>query len=355
MCRRADPRARPVVRRLPGDARRGADRRAAAARSCAPSTASRRSATFIREWFDYSERRMAQAIAQLPAGELARRADATTRIRAGARRRPADRQGRRSTPRRATIEVDLRDNPDSYRRRAQRVDAPASTNNAIDRRASTRIDPDVPHNAGSFRRHRRASCARTASPASRGFPHSCSMATTNIADRLVVHDAGARSPSSATGFGLAEGALGDGHRLRGDLRRRTHGWTALRTSTRSSSARTGGPGAPVGRRLADLLPAGGGGADVPRQHRGRRAEVPDPRARQAPDLPDSEGAGRHRGALGSEVAYGPKDLPMIDRLHVRGPREPGARGARRRHRKSRRTAGSTIARATGSTSRWRRR
>ena len=35
----ADPRAGPVVRRLPRDARRGADRRAAARRSCAASTA----------------------------------------------------------------------------------------------------------------------------------------------------------------------------------------------------------------------------------------------------------------------------------------------------------------------------
>ncbi len=93
----ADPRARPVVRRLPGDARRRADRRAAAQGARATSTASTTSRAFIREWFDYSERRMVEADRQLPAGELVGRAthDPYPGVPDGV---PLKVNGRRSTP-----------------------------------------------------------------------------------------------------------------------------------------------------------------------------------------------------------------------------------------------------------------
>ena len=58
------------------------------------------------------------------------------------------------------------------------------------------IDPDIPHNAGSFRRINvilRESCI-VGIPR---FPHSCSVATTNIAERLVVTSRSALSRSSA--------------------------------------------------------------------------------------------------------------------------------------------------------------
>ena len=44
-------------------------------------------------------------------------------------------------------------------------------------------------------------------------------------------------------------------------------------------------------------------------------------------IPDSEGPGRHRGALGSEVVYGPKDLPMMIAYTFEGHENP-ARGVR---------------------------
>jgi N-methylhydantoinase B len=44
-------------------------------------------------------------------------------------------------------------------------------------------------------------------------------------------------------------------------------------------------------------------------------------------IPDSEGPGRHRGALGSEVVYGPKDLPMTIAYTFEGHENP-ARGVR---------------------------
>ena len=71
-------------------------------------------------------------------------------------------------------------------------------------------------------------------------------------------------------------------------------------------------------------------------------------------IPDSEGPGRHRGALGSEVVYGPKDLPMTIAYTFEGHENP-ARGCAAAAPAAPRTAGSSIATATASTSRWRRR
>ena len=68
------------------------------------------------------------------------------------------------------------------------------------------IDPDIPHNAGSFRRISvllREGCIAGIPK----FPHSCSMATTNVADRLVCATQAAFA-DLGEGFGLAEGCLG---------------------------------------------------------------------------------------------------------------------------------------------------
>src|SRR5581483_763497 len=44
-------------------------------------------------------------------------------------------------------------------------------------------------------------------------------------------------------------------------------------------------------------------------------------------IPDSEGAGRHRGSFGSEVVYSPKDMPMTIAYSFEGHENP-ARGVR---------------------------
>ena len=70
------------------------------------------------------------------------------------------------------------------------------------------IDPDIPHNAGSFRRVTvllREGCIAGIPK----FPHSCSMATTNVADRLVCITQAAFA-EIGDGFGLAEGGMGMG-------------------------------------------------------------------------------------------------------------------------------------------------
>ena len=78
------------------------------------------------------------------------------------------------------------------------------------------IDPDIPHNAGTFRRVKvklRENCV-VGIPR---FPHSCSVATTNVGERLVVTTQ--RTIADAwDGYGLAEGACGIGPGLRGRLR-----------------------------------------------------------------------------------------------------------------------------------------
>lgn len=80
------------------------------------------------------------------------------------------------------IELDLRGNLGNY---AGGLNEPraCATNNVITG-VSNSIDPDVPHNAGSFSRIKvllREGCIAGVPR----FPHSRSMATTNIADRLV--------------------------------------------------------------------------------------------------------------------------------------------------------------------------
>ena len=70
------------------------------------------------------------------------------------------------------------------------------------------IDPDIPHNAGTFRRVRvklRENCV-VGIPR---FPHSCSVATTNVGERLVVTTQKAIA-DNWPGYGRAEGACGIG-------------------------------------------------------------------------------------------------------------------------------------------------
>ncbi len=231
---------------------------------------------FVREWFDYSERRMADALKELPSVTLVGRTThdpypglpdgiplkVTVQIVAE--------EGR--------VEIDLRDNPDNYAGGLNESRA-CATNNVITGVFNS-IDPDIPHNAGSFRCirvHLREGCIAGIPR----FPHSCSMATTNVADRLVCMTQAAFA-DIGEGFGLAEGAFGIGisfavvsgrdHRLDGAP------YVNQIFLGGSGRARLAG-----GRRLADLHPPRLRGADVPRQHRGGRAEVPVPRLREAAD------------------------------------------------------------------------
>ena len=160
---------------------------------------------FISNWMEYSEQRMIQAIKKLPKVEHTCKGahdplgeilpdgvplNVTVRV----------------DPDAANIELDLRNNvanvPCGFN------ESVACTSAAVFSGVFNSIDPSVPRNAGSFRRLRLflkegSVCGQPK------FPHSCSVATTNVADRLINLTQRAFA-EIADGLGLAEGGIGMG-------------------------------------------------------------------------------------------------------------------------------------------------
>jgi N-methylhydantoinase B len=158
---------------------------------------------FVTRWFDYSEARMAAAIRAIPAG----------RVTAASTHDPipgTPPEGVRVT---ATVEVDrvreritvdLRDNPDNLPCGLNLSEACARTSALIG--VFNSIDHRVPKNAGSFRRVEvllREGCV-VGIPR---HPTSCSVATTNVADRVTAATQSALA-GLADGVGMAEVGAG---------------------------------------------------------------------------------------------------------------------------------------------------
>ena len=154
---------------------------------------------YQREWFQYSERRMVAALQKLPSGRTTACSthdpfpgtpptgipvNVTVDIDAEA----------------GTIEVDLRDNLDCLPNGLNLSEACARTAAMIG--IFNSIEPGLPSNAGSFRRirvHLRENCV-VGIPR---HPASCSIATTNVADRVT--NAVQRAIAEfADGYGMAE-------------------------------------------------------------------------------------------------------------------------------------------------------
>jgi len=280
----------------------------------------------ITEWFDYSERRMAQAIRELPSGTLegASTHDPYPGLPDGIAlkvtvRIDAD-EGR--------VELDLRDNPDNYAGGLNESRACATANSIIGLFNS--IDPDIPHNAGSFRRVKvllREGCIAGIPR----FPHSCSMATTNVADRLVCITQAAFA-ELGEGWGLAEGGMGMPPYMAviSGLDHR-HGDMPYVNQVFIGSG--GGPGGPSADGWPTyLIPVC---ASLVYKD---SVEVDEQRypihIREQALIPDSEGAGRHRGGFGCRTVYGPKRNPVSVAWAVEAHHHPprgvrgGLRGAR---------------------------
>jgi N-methylhydantoinase B len=274
---------------------------------------------FIREWFDYSERRMVEAIRKLPAGTLVGtgRHDPYPQLPEGVPLKVKV----TIDPEQGQIELDLRDNPDNYPGGLNESRACATNNSMIGLFNS--IDPDVPHNAGSFRRVKvllREGCIAGIPK----FPYSCSMATTNIADRLVSITQSAFA-DLGEGFGLAEGAMGmppaigvvSGHDSR------TDGPYVNQIFIGAG----GGPGGPVADGSPTyLVPVAAGlmyhdSVEVDEQKYAFHVY-------ERSLLRDSGGAGRHRGGVGTRAVYGPKVDPMTVSYTVEAHENPprGVRG-----------------------------
>ena len=249
-------------------------------------------------WFDYSEARMRQAIRRLPSGRTVVRTchDPFPGVPDGIPLRIAvavdGDEGR--------IEVDLRDNPDCRPCGLNLTEACALSTAMIGVYNGI-ADHTVPPNAGSFRRVRvriRDNCV-VGRPR---HPYSCSVATTNLADR-VSSPVQRAIAEIAAGFGMAEGAPifpPAGGVISGTDPRR-HGAPFV---NQIHLGLTGGAGAPTTDGWLTIVHVGNAGIC---RHDGIEVDelahpirIPERRLVQ-----DSEGAGEFRGAPGVRVELGP--------------------------------------------------
>lgn len=276
---------------------------------------------FVRDWFAYSEKRMVEAIRKLPSGRLSNtgyydpqlpvlpdglaiRIDIDVDAAAG------------------RIEVDLTHNEDNKDFGLNQSVACATSNAMAG--VFNCLDPDVPHNGGSFARvtvKLREGCI-TGIPK---FPHSCSMATTNIADRIV-NATQAAFAAIGDGHGLAEGAVGMGAGA-GVISGRDWRFGGNPFINQEWVVVNGGPGTPVSDGWLNYgLPVAGG-----LMYRGS-VEVDESkypiRFRSLRVVAGGGGAGRFRGSPGAEVVYGPRHDPMTVVISCDGQVNPpqGVRG-----------------------------
>lgn len=286
---------------------------------------------FCDEWFDYSERKMVAAIERLPAGRTSAvschdpfpAAPDGIPIKAVVEVDPGE----------AIVRVDLTENPDCLENGLNLTEATSRTAAMVG--IFNSIGGGVPVNAGSFRRldiRLRENCVA-------GIPRhpaSCSVATTNIADRV----------ASAVQRGLAELADGQGMAEAGPIIPASSA-VVSGTDPRNGNrpfvnqlflALTGGAAAP--HEDAWLTICHVGNAGMCRIDSVEIAEMRHPlRVVAQRILPDTEGAGRYRGAPSAYVEYGPVDTDLLvaygsdgavnPALGVRG----GLEGGRSSHRK----------------------
>jgi N-methylhydantoinase B len=262
-----------------------------------------RLARFTEAWFDYAEERMVGAIRRLPAGEIVVETahDPFPGVPDGIPLRI------RVTvdPDAATLEVDLRDNPDCQPCGLNLTEATSRTAAMLG--IFNGIGRGVPPNAGSFRRLRillRENCC-VGIPR---HPASTSAATTNLADRVscAVQRALAELDPSV---GLAEVGFSI-----------PAAWGVISgTDPRDGapfidqlilSGVTGGPGGPDADGWLTL--GGIGDAGQPFRDSVEVDEIAHPiRIHAQRVVPDREGAGRHRAAPAAYVEYGPVGTSMV--------------------------------------------
>ncbi len=260
--------------------------------------------TFVEDWLDYSETRMAQAIRALPKALLS--ADgAHDPVQPFLPDGVPLHVSLEVDPDQARIVVDLRDNIDCVDAGLNQSEACAINN--VTTGIFNCLDPTIPRNSGSFRRIEvllRENCV-VGKPR---FPKSCSMATTNVGDRLVnlVQRAFA---SLGEGYGLAEGgvSLGAGAAVVSgeDFRRGGRPYV--------NQLLIGGNGGPGGPSCDGWLTYGI--PVVAGLTYGDSIELDELRFpilfETVRLLPGTAGAGRYRGAPAMETTYGVRGGSMI--------------------------------------------
>ena len=252
---------------------------------------------FTGQWFDYSESRMVNAVAKIPSGRAT-----WTSCHDPVPGTPDD--GIPITVKvdvdagRGRIAVDLTDNMDALPCGLNLSEACARTAAMIG--VFNSIDPSVPKNAGAFRRldvklRENAVCGIPR------HPTSCSVATTNVADR-VANAVQAAIAELDDGIGLAEaGAI-----LPASVGV-VSGYDPVRDERYVNQlflAMTGGAGAPEADAWVTLGHVGNAGLCY--QDSIELDEMRHPlHVHQRRFIQNSEGAGRHKGGPGMLVEFGP--------------------------------------------------
>jgi N-methylhydantoinase B len=259
--------------------------------------------SFVEEWFDYSERRAEHAIRKLPKGTLVQHGrhdplgdfmpegiELEVRITID--------------PDAGTIVNDLTNNPDCLDCGMNLTEATATVYGF--QGMLNALDNDIPPNAGSFRRVRvklRENCC-VGIPR---FPHSCSVATTNLGD-LLVNTTQAAFTQLGDGHGLSQGNMCFGAAMGVISGRDWRSGDAVYINQIYLQG-GGGPASPTTDGMVYLLiPVGAGllyrdSVEVTEQ---RFPMI----LRALRILPDSCGAGRQRGGPGTEVIIGPRQNPL---------------------------------------------
>ncbi len=280
--------------------------------------------TFAREWFDYSERSMVSALKKISSGSA--RAESRHGPIPGT---PDDgveiKVEVRVDSRKALVEIDLRDNPDTMPCGLNLSEACARTG-AMMAVFYSIADP-VPTNAGSFRRikvHIRDGCIVGGGR----HPTSMSAATTNLADRVTNPTQRAFSMIK-DGLGLAEA---------GPIFPASLGVISGRDPRRGDAPYvnqiflldTGGPAAPNADAWLTICHAGNAGMcfidSIELDELHFPIMVSERRL-----VPDTEGAGRTTGAPSGYCEYGPVGDNSVDVAFVADGAVNTAKGARGGH------------------------
>jgi N-methylhydantoinase B len=252
---------------------------------------------FARGWLDYSEELMKQEIRKMPAGCFTNHS-AHDPLPGIAPDGIPIKLTLEVKPEEALIEIDLRDNIDCLDCGLNQSEA-CSLNNVIAGIFNC-VDPEIPNNSGAFRRfkiHLRDGCV-VGRPS---FPHSCSVATTNLAGRLV--NLTQRSFAElGDGHGLAEGgcSVGMGYAVVSGNDFRRGGQPYINQLFASLN---GGPGGPKADGWASYA-----GPQSPGSSYRDSVELDEIKhpilVKSLHMVPGSGGAGRMRGAPASQITFG---------------------------------------------------
>ncbi|MEI6160379.1 MAG: hydantoinase B/oxoprolinase family protein [Roseococcus sp.] len=270
---------------------------------------------FTREWFDYSERRMIENIRRMPRAKLVNKgqSDPLEGILPGGLELTVKIE---IDPDTAMIHVDLSDNPPC-------VDVGLNTSlgaatSAVVGAIFNALDKDLPRNAGSFRRltFKYAEESVVAAPK---FPHSCSMGTTNVSERLVNITQSAFA-QLGDGHGLSEGGTGLGAGM-AVISGKDHRRGDAPFVNRMMLSTNGGPASPVADGWVNYaIPVIAG---LMYRDSVEVDELKHPiRVNSLEIVADSSGAGRHRGAPAQQIELAATGNPVTAVISCDGQHAP---------------------------------